>query len=204
MVRIAVLVSGGGTNFQALIDAAEHDALGGGKPVLCVSSNPAAYALQRAWENDIKSVVVRRRDYANADGYGGALLAALEAESIDLVVLAGYLEILPPAVVARYENRVVNVHPSLIPSFCGRGFYGLRVHEAALARGVRVTGATVHLVNDEVDAGKILMQRAVEVQDDDTPETLQKRVMKQAEWIILPAAVAKLCRAITNERERQK
>lgn len=204
MLNIAVLVSGGGTNFQALIDAAKFDALGGGKPALCISSNPKAYALERARENNIPSLVIRPRDYAGKDEYAQALLDALEAAKTDVVVLAGYLEILPAAVVARYENRVVNVHPSLIPSFCGKGFYGLRVHEAVLARGVKVTGATVHMVTEEVDAGKILMQRAVEVKDDDTPETLQKRVMKQAEWIILPAAVARLCRAIAMEKEKQK
>lgn len=193
MKNIAVLVSGGGTNLQALIDAQAAGKIENGRIRLVVSSNPEAFALERAAKADIPSVVLRRRDFADADDYGAALTAILEEYGVDLVVLAGFMTVLPDSFCRRYENRIINVHPSLIPSFCGAGYYGLRVHEAALAKGVKVTGATVHFVSEVVDGGAIIAQKAVEVEDGDTPETLQKRVMEQAEWILLPQAVSDFC-----------
>ena len=193
MTKIAVLVSGGGTNLQALIDAQAAGKIENGRIRLVVSSNPEAFALERAAKADIPSAVLRRRDFADADGYGAALTAILEEYGVDLVVLAGFMTVLPDSFCRRYENRIINVHPSLIPSFCGAGYYGLRVHEAALAKGVKVTGATVHFVSEVVDGGAIIAQKAVGVEDGDTPETLQKRVMEQAEWILLPQAVSDFC-----------
>ncbi|HJA48113.1 MAG TPA: phosphoribosylglycinamide formyltransferase [Candidatus Agathobaculum intestinipullorum] len=193
MKNIAVLVSGGGTNLQALIDAQAAGKIENGRIRLVVSSNPEAFALERAAKADIPSAVLRRRDFADADGYGAALTAILEEYGVDLVVLAGFMTVLPDSFCRRYENRIINVHPSLIPSFCGAGYYGLRVHEAALAKGVKVTGATVHFVSEVVDGGAIIAQKAVGVEDGDTPETLQKRVMEQAEWILLPQAVSDFC-----------
>lgn len=193
MKNIAVLVSGGGTNLQALIDAQAAGKIENGRIRLVVSSNPEAFALERAEKADIPSAVLRRRDFADADGYGAALTAILEEYGVDLVVLAGFMTVLPDSFCRRYENRIINVHPSLIPSFCGAGYYGLRVHEAALAKGVKVTGATVHFVSEVVDGGAIIAQKAVGVEDGDTPETLQKRVMEQAEWILLPQAVSDFC-----------
>ena len=160
---------------------------------LVVASKPGVYALTRAENFGVDTAVVARRDYADSAAFDAALLAVLQAHRIDVVVLAGFLSVLGPSVIAAYPNRILNVHPSLIPSFCGPGFYGLRVHEAALARGVKVTGATVHFVNEECDGGPILLQKAVEVRPDDTPETLQKRVMVEAEWQLLPRAVAMVC-----------
>lgn len=191
--NIAVLVSGGGTNLQALIDAQAKEGLGGGRIALVVASKPEAYALTRADSAGIPTRVVSRRDYADADAFADALLAVLEEFGIELVVLAGFLYVLPPRFVRRYERRILNVHPSLIPSFCGDGFYGLRVHRAALEYGVKVTGATVHFVNEVTDGGEILLQKAVDVLPGDTPETLQRRVMEQAEWQLLPQAVRLLC-----------
>lgn len=191
--NIAVLVSGGGTNLQALIDAQQADGLGGGRIELVLASKPEAYALTRAAAAGIPTKVVNRRDYADADTFADALLAALEEYHIELVVLAGFLYVLPPRFIRRYERRILNVHPSLIPSFCGDGFYGLRVHRAALEYGVKVTGATVHFVNEVTDGGEILLQKAVDVLPGDTPETLQRRVMEQAEWQLLPQAVRLLC-----------
>lgn len=193
MKNIAVLVSGGGTNLQALIDAQAAGKIENGRIRLVVSSNPEAFALERAEKADIPSAVLRRRDFEDADGYGAALTAILEEYGVDLVVLAGFMTVLPDSFCRRYENRIINVHPSLIPSFCGAGYYGLRVHEAALAKGVKVTGATVHFVSEVVDGGAIIAQKAVGVEDGDTPETLQKRVMEQAEWILLPQAVSDFC-----------
>lgn len=193
MKNIAVLVSGGGTNLQALIDAQAAGKIENGRIRLVVSSNPEAFALERAAKADIPSAVLRRRDFADADDYGAALTAILEEYGVDLVVLAGFMTVLPDSFCRRYENRIINVHPSLIPSFCGAGYYGLRVHEAALAKGVKVTGATVHFVSEVVDGGAIIAQKAVGVEDGDTPETLQKRVMEQAEWILLPQAVSDFC-----------
>nr|WP_297282336.1 phosphoribosylglycinamide formyltransferase [uncultured Agathobaculum sp.] len=193
MTNIAVLVSGGGTNLQALIDAQAADKIENGRIRLVVSSNPEAFALERAAKAAIPSAVLRRRDFDSADDYGAALTALLEKYEIGLIVLAGFMTVLPDSFCRQYENRIINVHPSLIPSFCGEGFYGLRVHEAALAKGVKVTGATVHFVSEVVDGGAIIAQKAVEVEEGDTPETLQKRVMQNAEWILLPQAVSDFC-----------
>ena len=179
MTKIAVLVSGGGTNLQALIDAQQAGKIENGQISLVISSNPKAYALERAAKAAIPSEVLRRRDFSDAEEYGKALTALLENADIGLIVLAGFMTVLPDSFCRHFENRIINVHPSLIPSFCGEGFYGLRVHEAALAKGVKVTGATVHFVS--------------EVEDGDTPETLQKRVMQNAEWILLPQAVSDFC-----------
>lgn len=193
MTNIAVLVSGGGTNLQALIDAQAADKIENGRIRLVVSSNPEAFALERAAKAAIPSAALRRRDFDSADDYGAALTALLEEYEIGLIVLAGFMTVLPDSFCRRYENRIINVHPSLIPSFCGEGFYGLRVHEAALAKGVKVTGATVHFVSEVVDGGAIIAQKAVEVEEGDTPETLQKRVMREAEWLLLPQAVSDFC-----------
>ncbi|MBO7293028.1 MAG: phosphoribosylglycinamide formyltransferase [Clostridia bacterium] len=197
--RIAVLVSGGGTNLQALIDAERAGAIPHGEIVLVVSSKPGVYALERAAAAGIPSRVVSRREAASQEAFEDGLLAALREAGADLVVLAGFLSILGPRVIAAYPDRIINVHPSLIPSFCGAGFYGLRVHEAALSYGVKVTGATVHLVNEIPDGGRILMQRAVDILPGDTPETLQRRVMEEAEWKLLPAACELMAKELTKE-----
>ena len=197
--RIAVLVSGGGTNLQALIDAERAGAIPHGEIVLVVSSKPGVYALERAAAAGIPSRVVSRRESASQEAFEDGLLAALREAGADLVVLAGFLSILGPRVIAAYPDRIINVHPSLIPSFCGAGFYGLRVHEAALSYGVKVTGATVHLVNEIPDGGRILMQRAVDILPGDTPETLQRRVMEEAEWKLLPAACELMAKELTKE-----
>lgn len=188
MRNIAVMVSGGGTNLQALIDAEKAGKIPHGKITLVVASNDSAYALKRAENNGIETVVVKRKAYENQDAFDKAIVETLHAHNIDMVVLAGYLSILGKTVIQAYRDRIINIHPSLIPSFCGKGFYGLKVHEAALARGVKVTGATVHLVNEIPDGGRILKQKAVYIEDGDTAETLQRRVMEQAEWILLPEA----------------
>ena len=193
MLKIAVLVSGGGTNLQALIDAQEAGKNPNGTIALVVSSNSKAYALERAKQHRIETAVLPRRKYATTEEYDQALLALMQEHEIDLIVLAGFMCILGSNFTRAYDRRIVNVHPSLIPSFCGDGFYGLHVHEAALAYGVKVTGATVHFVNEVTDGGQIIMQKAVEVLPDDTPETLQRRVMEQAEWEILPRTVAMIC-----------
>jgi phosphoribosylglycinamide formyltransferase-1 len=193
-IRIAVLVSGGGTNLQALIDAGKDGGLGGGELSLVVSSKPGVYALERAERAGIPAITVERKSYTDAAEFDSALAAALKDHGVDLVVLAGFLCVLGPQVLQSYGNRIINVHPSLIPSFCGKGFYGLRVHEAALEYGVKVTGATVHFVNQVVDGGKIILQKAVDVLPGDTPQSLQERVMREAEWKLLPRAVAMFCR----------
>lgn len=193
MVNIAVFVSGGGTNLQALIDAQTAGTIENGKITLVVSSNPNAYALERAAKVGIETAVLRRRDFDSADAYGDALDALLTEKGVGLVVLAGFMTVLSDGFCKKYENRIINVHPSLIPSFCGEGFYGLRVHEAALAKGVKVSGATVHFVSEVVDGGAIIAQKAVTVENGDTPETLQKRIMEQAEWMLLPQAVSDFC-----------
>ena len=190
MLNIAVLVSGGGTNLQALLDSEARGENPNGKITLVVASKPGVYALERAAKAGVESCVVRRRDYDNSEDFDAALLGTLKAHNIDLVVLAGFLSVLGPSVIAAYPRRILNVHPALIPSFCGPGMYGLRPHEAALARGCKVTGATVHFVNEECDGGPIIAQKAVPVLPGDTPETLQKRIMEQAEWKLLPEAVA--------------
>ena len=198
MLKVAVLVSGGGTNLQAILDAQAAGTIPPGQVSRVVASKPGVYALERAARAGVESAVVSRRDYPSAEAFDAALLHTLQSHGIQLVVLAGFLSILGPSVIAAYPDRIVNVHPSLIPSFCGEGFYGLRVHEAALAKGVKVTGATVHLVNEVCDGGRILLQKAVDVEPGDTPEILQKRVMEQAEWKLLPAAVEMLCKEYDN------
>ncbi len=200
MVKVAVLVSGGGTNLQALIDARAAGKLGCAELSLVVSSNSKAYALTRAANAGIASVVVRRKDYASGEEYDLALAKKLKDEGIQLVVLAGFLSILGPKFIEAYRDRIINIHPSLIPSFCGDGFYGLKVHEAALEKGVKVTGATVHFVNEICDGGKIILQKAVYVEEGDTPEILQRRVMEQAEWELLPKATAMIAEEIANEK----
>ena len=192
-MRIAVLVSGGGTNFQALIDRQKSRGLGGGTLALCVSSSETAYALTRAADAGIPARVLSPKDYETRQAYTDAITALLEAEKIDLVVLCGFLYILSPSFCERFQNAVINIHPSLIPSFCGEGFFGLRVHEAALAYGVKVTGATAHFVTAETDGGPIICQKAGAVLDSDTPQVLQRRVMEQCEWEILPDAVTMFC-----------
>ena len=187
--RIAVLVSGGGTNLQALIDAQASGKLHSGEIVLVISNNPNAYALQRAANAGIEGKTITKKQCGSTEAFEKALMAALDAAGAELIVLAGFMSILSARFTARYEKRILNVHPSLIPSFCGEGFYGLHVHEAALAKGVKVTGATVHFVNEIPDGGEIILQKAVRVCRGDTPEKLQKRVMQQAEWKILPQAV---------------
>lgn len=198
--KIAVLVSGGGTNLQALIDAQSSGILESGKIVLVLSSAPGAYALKRAEGAGIPAVAVPRRDYDTQQDFEAALAAHLAQAGVELIVLAGFMTILSPAFTKTYENRIINVHPSLIPSFCGKGFYGLRVHEAALAYGVKVTGATVHFVNEVPDGGKIILQKAVPVEEGDTPETLQRRVMEQAEWVLLPRATELVSRQIAAKK----
>ena len=190
------MVSGGGTNLQALIDAEKRGELKSGKLALVIASKEGAYALERAKKAGIPTAVIPRRAYATQEAFDKAILDAWGKARIDLVVLAGYLSILTANVTGAYEGRIINVHPSLIPSFCGAGFYGLRVHEAALEKGVKVTGATVHIVNEVPDGGKILLQKAVEVREGDTPETLQKRVMEEAEWVLLPQAAERMCREL--------
>ena len=199
MTRIAVMVSGGGTNLQALLDAAVAGRIPHGEFALVIASNPSAYALERAKKAGIESTVVRRKDYPDQDSFDQAIVDVLHEHDIDMVILAGYLSILGGVMIEAYRDRIINIHPSLIPSFCGKGFYGLKVHEAALERGVKVTGATVHLVNEIPDGGRILLQKAVAVEDGDTPEVLQKRVMEQAEWILLPQAAELLARQLEEE-----
>ena len=191
--RIAVLVSGGGTNLQALIDAEKTGMFGESKISLVVASKPGVYALERAANNGIDSVVLARKDYMDIATYSRALAETLTAAKIDLVVLAGFLTIIDEQVYEAFPGKIINVHPALIPSFCGKGYYGLHVHEAALEKGVKVSGATVHIVTPECDAGPIILQKAVEVKQGDTPETLQKRIMEEAEWVILPEAVKLFC-----------
>ena len=198
--RIAVLVSGGGTNLEALLNAQETGALPHGEIVLVLSSNPEAYALERAKRRGVPAIPLSRKQLGQ-EPFEAALMEALTQYRVDLVVLAGFLSILSSDVVRRWPDRIVNVHPSLIPAFCGKGYYGLKVHEAALRRGVRVTGATVHLVNEIPDGGRILLQKAVDILPGDTPETLQRRVMEQAEWVLLPQAAEQLAAHIATEKE---
>lgn len=200
--NIAVLVSGGGTNLQALIDAEQGGSLKSGKLRLVISSREGAYALERAEAAGIETAVVTKRACGSQAAFEEALAARLERAETDLIVLAGFLSILSAGFTRRFENRIINVHPSLIPAFCGEGFYGLRVHRAALDYGVKVTGATVHFVNEVPDGGRIIAQRAVDIAPDDTPETLQKRVMKEAEWVLLPQAAEAVCRHLLEMEER--
>ncbi|MBR5272552.1 MAG: phosphoribosylglycinamide formyltransferase [Clostridia bacterium] len=193
MLNIAVLVSGGGTNLQALIDAEKNGIIKSGKIVKVISSVEGAYALTRAKNADIPACVVSRKSFQSSEDYDSAILKELDDCGADLVILAGFMSILGEGLIAKYRNKIINVHPSLIPSFCGKGFYGLRVHQHALDYGVKVTGATVHFVNEIPDAGAIILQKSVEILDGDTPEILQKRVMEQAEWKILPEAAELFC-----------
>ncbi len=199
LVKIAVFVSGGGTNLQALIDAEKSGIIKNGKITLVISSNPEAYALVRASENGIATAVADRKK-CSGEEFESEIRRLLEENGIELIVLAGFMSILSGKFTSLYPDRIINVHPSLIPSFCGKGFYGLRVHEAALNYGVKVTGATVHFVNEIPDGGKIIMQKAVYINDNDTPQSLQQRVMREAEWIILPQAVEKVCETINKGR----
>ena len=197
--KIAVLVSGGGTNLQALIDAEKSGIIKSGTIELVISNKASAYALERAKQAGIKGVTILKKECGSTEKFEAEMLRVLEENEIDLIVLAGFLSVLSADFVAKYRRRIINVHPSLIPSFCGDGFYGLKVHEKALEYGVKVTGATVHFVNEITDGGEIIFQKAVEVLDGDTPETLQKRVMEQAEWKLLPAACEKVCSEIIKE-----
>ena len=196
--NVAVLVSGGGTNLQAIIDAVNSGIIRSAKLKTVISNNPGAYALERAKKNGINTAVITKKECGSAEAFEAKIIETLENEKIDLIVLAGFMSILSKSFTDRFPERIINVHPSLIPSFCGEGFYGLKVHEAALAKGVKVTGATVHFVNEIPDGGKIILQKAVEVKDGDTPETLQKRVMEEAEWKILPQAAEIISREITG------
>lgn len=203
LTRIAVFVSGGGTNLQALIDAQKNDVIKSGKIELVLSSNPSAYALKRAEEAGIDVVTVSRKDSASLAEFEKNIISVLEEYRIDMIVLAGFMSILSADFTKRYENRIINVHPSLIPSFCGKDYYGLRVHEAALAKGVKVTGATVHFVNEIPDGGDIILQKPVKILKKDTAETLQKRVMKNAEWIILPRACEMVAKVIAKSKKEK-
>lgn len=189
MLRVAVMVSGGGTNLQAIIDAINNKTITNAQIVGVISNNANAYALTRAKDNGIKAMCVSPKDYDDRDKFNDALLEAVKGLNPDLIVLAGFLVKIPEKMVHEYSHRIINIHPSLIPSFCGVGYYGLHVHEAALKKGVKVTGATVHYVDEGMDTGEIIFQKAVDVRDNDTPETLQRRVMEQAEWKLLPAAI---------------
>lgn len=189
MLKIGVLVSGGGTNFQAIVDSIESGYIENAKIVTLVSSSPKAYALERAKNHNIEGVVIRKKDFENSELYEKALVEHFESREVDLVIMAGFMVVIGPYFINAFRNRIMNIHPSLIPSFCGNGYYGLKVHEAALEKGVKVTGATVHFVTEETDAGPIILQKAVYIDDDDTPESLQKKVMIEAEWKIFPEAI---------------
>lgn len=189
MIKLAVCVSGGGTNLQAIIDAIDHGTITNAKIEVVIANNANAYALERAKKHGIEGICISPKDYENREAFNTAFLDKLNSYQVDLVVLAGFLVVIPPQMIAEYRNRIINIHPSLIPSFCGTGYYGLKVHEGVLARGVKVTGATCHFVDEGTDTGPIILQKAVEVEPGDTPEVLQRRVMEQAEWIIMPKAI---------------
>ena len=194
MLKIAVLVSGGGTNLQAIIDRINDGTIADAKIDVVISNNKGAYALERAEKAGIDALVISPKDFEDRAQFNQALLSELKARNVDLVVLAGYLVVVPETVISEFRNRIINIHPSLIPSFCGKGYYGLKVHEAVLSRGVKVTGATVHFVDEGTDTGPIILQKAVEVKPSDTPEVLQRRVMEEAEWVILPRAIAMIAK----------
>jgi phosphoribosylglycinamide formyltransferase-1 len=213
MLRIVVCVSGGGTNLQAIIDGVKNGQISNTEIVQVISNNGNAYALKRAEENGIPGICVSPKDYEDREAFNDALLETVKRAAPDLIVLAGFLVVVPEKMIAEYRNKIINIHPSLIPSFCGKGYYGLKVHEGVLERGVKVTGATVHFVDEGTDTGPIILQRPVEVEDGDTAETLQKRVMEQAEWILLPEAVDAIangrvevkdgrCRILKNRKDR--
>ena len=189
MLNVGVMVSGGGTNLQAILDAVDNGAITNAQIRVVISNNPGAYALERAKNHDIEAVCISPKSYETRDGFNEAFLAKVDEYDLDLIVLAGFLVAIPEAMTRKYEGKIINIHPSLIPSFCGVGYYGLKVHEAALKRGVKITGATVHFVDEGTDTGPILLQKAVEVKPGDTPEILQRRVMEEAEWILLPKAI---------------
>lgn len=189
MLKLAVCVSGGGTNLQAIIDAIDNGTITNAKIEVVISNNPNAYALERAKKHGIKGVCISPKSYESRELFNEAFLRELDSYEVDLVVLAGFLVVIPAKMIEKYRNRIINIHPSLIPSFCGTGYYGLKVHEGVLARGVKVTGATVHFVDEGTDTGPIILQKAVEVCQGDTPEVLQRRVMEQAEWVIMPKAI---------------
>lgn len=196
MLRVGVMVSGGGTNLQAILDAIDSGKITNAKVEVVISNNPGAYALERAKNHGIEAVCISPKSFENRAAFNEAFLKKTDEYNLDLIVLAGFLVTIPEEMIRKYRNKIINIHPSLIPSFCGVGYYGLKVHEAALARGVKVTGATVHYVDEGVDSGPILLQKAVEVQPGDTPQVLQRRVMEQAEWIILPEAVNKIANGL--------
>ena len=196
MLRVGVLVSGGGTNLQAILDAIDEGTIRNAMVEVVISNNAGAFALERAKKHGIPAECLSPKEFASREEFNEALVAKIDSYHLDLIVLAGYLVKIPAAMIEKYRNKIINIHPSLIPSFCGVGYYGLKVHEAALARGVKVTGATVHYVDEGVDSGPILLQKAVEVQPGDTPQVLQRRVMEQAEWIILPEAVNKIANGL--------
>lgn len=200
-IKIAVLVSGGGTNLQALMDAEKSGIINDGRIALVISNNESAYALKRAADGGIPTAVVLKKALGSQQAFEEAIIELLEKNGIEIIVLAGFMSILSENFTKKYDKRIINVHPSLIPSFCGKGFYGLHVHEAALAYGVKVTGATVHFVNEIPDGGEIIMQKAVEILENDTPETLQRRVMEQAEWKILPLSVQKVCHSLKEDKK---
>ena len=201
MLRVLSMVSGGGTNLQAIIDSVKNGTITNTELVGVISNNKNAYALTRAEENGIDAKCISPKDYESREVFNQELLKAVDAYEPDLIVLAGYLVVIPPEMIKKYKNRIINIHPSLIPSFCGTGYYGLKVHEAALARGVKVVGATVHFVDEGTDTGPIILQKAVEVQNGDTPEVLQRRVMEQAEWILLPQAAEMVAARLRVEKE---
>lgn len=189
MLKIAVCVSGGGTNLQAILDAIDNGTITNAEVKVVISNNKSAYALERAKNHGIENLCISPKDYPSREAFNETFLAKLDSYEVDLVVLAGFLVVIPPKMIETYRNRIINIHPSLIPSFCGTGYYGLKVHEGVLSRGVKVTGATVHFVDEGTDTGPIILQKAVAVEQDDTPEILQRRVMEQAEWIIMPKAI---------------
>ena len=199
-IRIAVFVSGGGTNLQALIDAQKSGIIKSGEIVLVISNKENVYALQRAQQNNIKAVTIVKDKEETVDSFENKILKCLEENDIEFIVFAGFLAILTERITRKYPNRIINIHPSLIPSFCGKGYYGLKVHEAALNYGVKVTGATVHFVNEVADGGKIIAQKAVYIKEGDTPEILQKRVMEEAEWVLLPQATEYICKKLLEEK----
>ena len=194
MLRVGVMVSGGGTNLQAILDAIDSGKITNAEISLVISNNPNAYALERAKKAGIEGICISPKSYENRDAFNAAFLEKLDAAKVDLIVLAGFLVVIPEIMIKKYRNRIINIHPSLIPSFCGTGYYGLKVHEGVLARGVKVTGATVHFVDEGTDTGPIILQKAVVVQQDDTPEVLQRRVMEEAEWQIMPQAIDLIAR----------
>ena len=196
MLRVGVMVSGGGTNLQAILDAIDSGKITNAKVEVVISNNPGAYALERARDHGIEAVCISPKRFESRADFNEAFLKKTDEYNLDLIVLAGFLVTIPEEMIRKYRNKIINIHPSLIPSFCGVGYYGLKVHEAALARGVKVTGATVHYVDEGVDSGPILLQKAVEVQPGDTPQVLQRRVMEQAEWVILPEAVNRIANGL--------